>query len=45
MSKFGNKMKKRSFLSDLKKAIKKMPEAAKVLAGEYKRMFKKKKKK
>tara|TARA_R100001463_G_scaffold41189_1_gene86962 strand:- start:315 stop:452 length:138 start_codon:yes stop_codon:yes gene_type:complete len=45
MSKFGNKMKKRSFISDLKKAIKTMPKAAKELAGEYKKLLKKKKKK
>ena len=42
MSKFGNKMKKRSFLSDLKNAIGSMPKAAKELAGEYKKLLKKK---
>tara|TARA_R100001443_G_C3348910_1_gene176363 strand:+ start:829 stop:972 length:144 start_codon:yes stop_codon:yes gene_type:complete len=45
MSKFGNKMKKRSFLTDLKSAIGSMPSAARELAGEYKKLFKKKRKK
>jgi len=53
MSKFGNKMKKRSFLSDLKKAIKTIPRAmkegplahAKKEAGAFAKYLKNKRKK